>query len=203
MLLDLRPDDLRGTIESAVEQQLATAERRGIGVTVALPDRPLRIRHDAPRIGQVVTNLVGNALKFTEPGGQVRIMARPERDGGVRIEVRTPASGIQPSELPRIFDRFYRGAAEVEARSAGSGLGLAIVKSIVDMHHGTIAVESRVGQGSRFVVTLPRDPREITEVAPPRRDAPGDPRRPRRPRGRSRPPATRTWTFLHQLPTRR
>jgi signal transduction histidine kinase len=175
VLLDLRPDDVRGTIEAAVEQQLATAERRGIGVTVALPDSPLRIRHDGPRIGQVVTNLVGNALKFTDPGGQVRIVARPERDGGVRIEVLDTGVGIQPSELPRIFDRFYRGSEMVEARSAGSGLGLAIVKSIVDMHHGTIAVESRVGQGSRFVVTLPRDPREITEVAPARRDQPGDP----------------------------
>ena len=67
VLLELRPDDVRGTIESAVEQQLASAERKGIGLTVALPDRPLRIRHDPPRIGQVVTNLVGNALKFTEP----------------------------------------------------------------------------------------------------------------------------------------
>ena len=60
----------------------------------------------------------------------------------------------------------------IEARSEGSGLGLAIVKAIVDMHHGTIAVESRVGYGSRFVVTLPRDPREVTEVEPAPPDAP-------------------------------
>ena len=142
VLLDLRPEDVRGTIESAVEQQLATAERKGIGVTVALPDHPLRILHDAPRVGQVVSNLVGNALKFTEPGGEVRVSARPEPDGGVRIEVSDTGVGIQPAELPLIFDRFYRGSEMIEARSEGSGLGLAIVKSIVDMHHGTIAVES-------------------------------------------------------------
>ncbi len=176
VLLDLRPDDVRGTIESAVEHQLATAERRGIGLTLALPEHPLRIRHDGPRVGQIVSNLVGNALKFTDPGGQVTVSARSDGDDGVRIEVADTGIGIQPDELPRIFDRFYRGSELVEARSAGSGLGLAIVRSIVDMHHGTIAVESRVGAGSRFVVTLPRDPREVTEVVPPQPDPPGETR---------------------------
>jgi signal transduction histidine kinase len=161
VLLDLRPDDVRGTIESAVEQQLAAADRRGIRVIVDLPDRPLRIRHDPPRIGQVITNLVGNALKFTPRGGSVTITARHEPGGGARIEIVDTGVGIHESELPLIFDRFYRGAEANEARSTGSGLGLSIVKSIVDMHHGTIAVESRVGNGSRFVVTLPSDPREV------------------------------------------
>jgi signal transduction histidine kinase len=173
VLLDLRPDDIRGTIESAVEQQQATAERKGIGLSMALPERPLRIRHDSPRIGQVVTNLVGNALKFTSRGGDVRVLARAEPDGGARIEVLDTGAGISPAELPLIFDRFYRGAQMNEVRSTGSGLGLAIVKSIVDMHHGTIAVESRVGRGSRFVVTLPRDPREVTDVEPSQPDPPG------------------------------
>jgi signal transduction histidine kinase len=173
VLLDLRPDDVRGTIESAVEQQLASAERKGIGLTVALPDRPLRIRHDPPRIGQVVTNLVGNALKFTPRGGLVRVTARSEAEGGARIEVVDTGAGIPAAEMPLIFDRFYRGTAMNEARSTGSGLGLSIVKSILDMHHGTIAVESRVGHGTRFVVTLPRDPREVDEVETPAPDPPG------------------------------
>lgn len=167
VLLDLRPDDVRGTVESAVEQQLAAAERRGISLTATLPDRPLRIRHDAPRIGQVVTNLVGNALKFTKRGGEVRVSAHAEGDGGARIEVADTGVGIDASELPMIFERFYRGSEANEARSSGSGLGLAIVKSIVDMHHGAIAVESRLGRGSRFVVTLPRDPRDVGNVRPP------------------------------------
>jgi signal transduction histidine kinase len=162
VLLELRPDDIRGTIESAVEQQLAAAERKGITLTTTVPDRPIRIQHDAPRVGQVVTNLVGNALKFTRRGGEVRVTARQDTAGGVRIEVADTGVGIHPAELPRIFERFYRGSEANEARGAGSGLGLAIVKSIVDMHHGTIEVESRVGYGSRFIVTLPRDPRETT-----------------------------------------
>jgi signal transduction histidine kinase len=166
VLLELRPDDVRATIESAVEQQMATAERRGIALDAAVPDRPLRIRHDAPRIGQVVSNLVGNALKFTPRGGEVHVVARREPDGGARIEVSDTGVGIHPAELPRIFDRFYRGSQANEARSTGSGLGLAIVKSIVDMHHGTIEVESRVGRGSRFTVTLPVDPRQATVPGP-------------------------------------
>ena len=167
VLLDLRPDDIRGTIESAVEHQLAAAERKGIRLTVTLPDRPLRIRHDSPRIGQVVTNLVGNAIKFTDRGGEVSVLARSDGDGGARIEVVDTGVGIDAAELPRVFDRFYRGSEAMEARSTGSGLGLAIVKSIVDMHHGTIAVESRIGRGSRFTVKLPRDPRAALAVPAP------------------------------------
>ncbi len=171
VLLDLRPEDVRGTIESAVDQQRTAAERKGITLLATVPDRPLRIRHDPPRVGQIVSNLVGNALKFTPPGGEVRVLARAEPDGGARIEVVDTGVGMAPEELPHIFDRFYRGAEANEARSTGSGLGLAIVKSIVDMHHGSIAVESRRGVGSRFVVELPRDPRQVVDVEPPEPDA--------------------------------
>ena len=73
----------------------------------------------------------------------------------------TPGVGIDATELPHIFERFYRGSRANEARGSGSGLGLAIVRSIVDMHGGTVEVESRVGTGSRFTVTLPRDPRLV------------------------------------------
>jgi signal transduction histidine kinase len=171
VLLDLRPEDVRGTIESAVEQQRTAAERKDITLTVTVPDRPLRISHDPPRVGQIVSNLVGNAIKFTPPGGEIRVLARAEPDGGARLEVVDTGVGMAPEELPHIFDRFYRGAEENRARSTGSGLGLAIVRSIVDMHHGSIAVESRRGVGSRFVVELPRDPRSVTDVAPPQPDA--------------------------------
>jgi signal transduction histidine kinase len=170
VLLDLRPEDVRATIESAVDQQRRTAERMGVTLVASLPDRPLRIRHDPPRVGQIVSNLVGNALKFSRRGGEVRVVARAEPDGAARIEVMDTGVGIAPEELPRIFDRFYRGTEANEVRSTGSGLGLAIVKSIVDMHHGSIAVESRRGVGSRFVVLLPRDPREAVDPEPPAPD---------------------------------
>jgi signal transduction histidine kinase len=159
VLLDLRPDDLRVAVESAIEQARQAADRKGIRLELEVAPAPIRLRHDPQRIGQVVTNLVGNAIKFTDTGGSVQVRVRPTEDGGAAIEVADSGVGIEPDELPLIFDRFYRGTRANEARASGSGLGLAIVRSIVDMHHGTVEVESRLGVGTRFRVVLPYDPR--------------------------------------------
>jgi signal transduction histidine kinase len=160
VLLDLRPDDLRSAVESATRQHDALAERRGVSVRLDLPDAPIRIRHDPPRIGQVVANLVGNAVKFTPRGGVVSVSVE-STDDGARIDVVDTGVGIDSSELPHIFERFYRGSRANEARGAGSGLGLAIVRSIVDIHGGSVTVESGPGSGSRFTVHLPRDPQNV------------------------------------------
>ena len=161
--LDLRPDDLRATIESAVEQAQVSARRRGLDLTTDLPDEPLVTRHDPQRLGQVLTNLIGNALKFTPRGGSVRVVLSP-RNRGARIQVIDTGVGIDAAELPKIFDRFYRGSRANEARGSGSGLGLAIVRSIVEMHGGRVMVESRIGTGSTFTVTLPSDPRTSADA---------------------------------------
>src|SRR3954453_10599304 len=158
VLLDLRPDDLRVAVGSAVEQARPAARRRDLTLDLVLPDAPIRVRHDPQRIGQVVTNLVGNAIKFTEPGGRVTVRVAAVPDGAT-IEVGDTGVGIEPAELPMIFDRFYRGSIANEARGSGSGLGLAIVRSIVDMHHGNVEVSSRLGAGTTFTVALPADPR--------------------------------------------
>jgi signal transduction histidine kinase len=160
VLLELRPDDLRAAVESATHQHDALARRRGVTLALELPDAPIRIRHDPPRIGQVVANLVGNAIKFTPRGGTVRVQVAATPGGG-RIDVTDDGVGIDPAELPHIFERFYRGSRSNEARGSGSGLGLAIVRSIVDMHGGTVTVESGAKAGSQFTVHLPRDPREV------------------------------------------
>ena len=159
VLLDLRPEDLRSSVEQAVEQAAATARRRGVELTMDRPEAPIPIRHDPVRIGQVVANLVGNGIKFTPKGGSVNVQVRGEPDGSATITVADTGIGIDAAELPRIFDRFFRGARATEARSSGSGLGLAIVRSIVEMHGGTVTVESRLGTGSTFRVTLPPNPR--------------------------------------------
>jgi len=160
VLLDLRPEDLRAAVESATHQHDALAERRGVAVHLDLPDRPIRIRHDPPRIGQVVANLVANAVKFTPRGGVVQVSVEPTGEGA-RIDVVDTGVGIDSGELPHIFERFYRGSRANEARGAGSGLGLAIVRSIVGIHGGSVTVESGPGSGSRFTVRLPLDPRSV------------------------------------------
>jgi signal transduction histidine kinase len=104
---------------------------------------------------QLVSNLVGNALKFTPAGGEVRIQLAEAADEVV-ITVSDTGPGIPADELPRIFERFYRGTNVGEARASGSGLGLAISRSIVEMHGGSIDVASVEGQGATFVVRLPR-----------------------------------------------
>ena len=153
VLLDLRPDDLRAAVELAVDQASATARRRGISLDLRLPDAPVRILHDPQRIGQVVSNLIGNALKFTPRGGRVEVDLRSQGDGAV-IEVADTGVGIDAAELPRIFERFYRGTRANEARGSGSGLGLAIVKSIVDMHRRA----PERGKPGRARVALPGGP---------------------------------------------
>ena len=159
VLLDLRPEDLRSSVEQAVEQSAATARRRGVELTMDRPDQPIQIRHDPVRIGQVVANLIGNAIKFTPRGGAVRVDVRGEADHAASITVADTGIGIDPAELPRIFDRFFRGSRASEARGSGSGLGLAIVRGIVEMHGGTVTVESRPGAGATFRVVLPANPR--------------------------------------------
>ena len=172
--LDLRPDDLRATVLSAIEQAQVPTQRRGLTLTTELPDKPLVTRHDPQRLGQVLTNLIGNALKFTPRGGSVRVVLTPNGPGA-RIQVIDSGVGIDAAELPHVFDRFYRGSRANEARGSGSGLGLAIVRSVVEMHGGRVMVESRVGSGSTFTVTLPLDPRRSAEaVATGAVSAPGE-----------------------------
>jgi len=157
VLLDLRREDLRSSVEQAVDQAATAAKRRGVQVRIDRGDAPIVLRHDPVRIGQVVSNLVGNAIKFTPKGGRVEVTVRSEPAGTASITVTDTGIGIEPAELPRIFDRFFRGSRASEARGSGSGLGLSIVRGIVEMHGGTVTVESRLGAGSTFRVMLPGD----------------------------------------------
>lgn len=156
VLLDLRPDDLRAMVESAVQQAQPAADRRGVKLIAHLPAEPIRQHHDPQRMGQVLTNLLGNAIKFTPRGGEVRIILEPT-EAGAELRVVDTGVGINAAELPFVFERFYRGAEAHESRAAGSGLGLSIVRSIVEMHHGRVRISSTPGKGTEVAVELPRD----------------------------------------------
>ena len=108
---------------------------------------------DRARLQQILGNLVSNAR--VHGGGSVSISAR-ERDGAVELSVSDDGPGIAPEHLPHIFDRFYRADASRARSTGGAGLGLAIVKHLVELHDGTIAVESGAGKGTTFVIRLPR-----------------------------------------------
>jgi signal transduction histidine kinase len=112
------------------------------------------LKGDEGKLHQVLTNLVHNALKFTPSGGRVDVGAVTKEPGKIQISVRDTGPGIPPSDLPRIFDRFYSGTS-VPPDTRGAGLGLAISKSLVALHGGHLSVSSTPGQGSHFCVDLP------------------------------------------------
>jgi signal transduction histidine kinase len=154
--LQLRDEDLRTTVEDSVDHAEPMAERKGVELRTNLPDEAVILPHDPPRMGQVLGNLIGNAVKFTPQGGTIEVTVEATADGAT-FSVSDSGVGIDPDELEHVFDRFYRGTRRREERAGGSGLGLAIARSIVDMHHGRISISSTPDVGTEVVVALPRD----------------------------------------------
>jgi signal transduction histidine kinase len=154
--LQVREEDLRTTVEDSVDHAEPMAERKGVELRTHLPGDPVMLPHDPPRMGQVLGNLIGNAVKFTPKGGTIDVTVE-DSDDGATFTVSDTGVGIDPEELEHVFDRFYRGTRRREERAGGSGLGLAIARSIVDMHHGRISISSTPDVGTDVLVTLPRD----------------------------------------------
>lgn len=155
--------DIIHVIEQVVSMFATAARDRGIVLGIDVPEPPPVVHADAERLVQVLANIVGNALKFTNDGGRVTI--RVESDATmVRIAVIDTGAGIPAEHLPHIFDRYWH--ARRGAKRRGSGLGLAIAHGIVEAHHGTIGVTSTPGEGSTFVVSLPIAPPSLPEKTP-------------------------------------
>ncbi|HSP79403.1 MAG TPA: HAMP domain-containing sensor histidine kinase, partial [Myxococcaceae bacterium] len=147
-----QPQTLCSLLAEAEEMLVPLGERHGVRVEVLPPATLVLLQCDRNRIVQVLSNLAGNALKFTPAGGRVTVRAESE-EGRVRLSVSDTGPGIHPEELPHVFDHSWR-AKGVE-KTAGVGLGLAIVKGIVEAHGGCVCAESQPGQGSTFRVELP------------------------------------------------
>lgn len=126
---------------------------RGTQIELRLGD-PVMVSGNSGLLRQLLLNLVGNALRYTPPGGTVTI-ATAASDGQALLTVSDTGSGIPAEHLPRIFDRFYRADKTRSRSEGGSGLGLAICTQMAQLHGGKIEVESREGQGSTFTVSLP------------------------------------------------
>lgn len=149
LVLNKGPIDVASIVRDIVELNAPLAAEKAISLEPQL-DAMTIVEGDRHRLVQVITNLLGNAIKFTPKQGA--IVVRCQRlDDEVRVSVQDSGPGIEPENLPHVFDRFYQS----DRRRGGAGLGLAIAKGIVDQHEGRIGVESTLGKGSDFWFTLP------------------------------------------------
>ncbi|MEZ4518946.1 MAG: ATP-binding protein [Chloroflexota bacterium] len=152
--LSINPQAPADLLEAAVRAQRPQAGAKDITVTIDTSDDLPLIAADAERTGQVLRNLLGNALVHTPVGGEVHLSAEA-KDGGVVMRVGDNGPGIDPDHLPHIFDRFYRADAARDRATGGAGLGLAIAQAYVTRQNGRLGVESRPGEGAVFWVWLP------------------------------------------------
>jgi len=151
--LNVAPVDLPKLAEHMVESFRAAAESRRIALTLKAPERIEDLHGDEHRLEMVLTNLIGNALKFTPDGGRIDIVV--ESDGTLaRMSVRDTGPGISAEDQKRIFDRFYRVDAP-ERQQGGAGIGLSLARQLVELHGGALTVMSEPGQGSTFSAMLP------------------------------------------------
>jgi signal transduction histidine kinase len=159
--VDPRPEELGALLAQTLEDLRPLAAARALRLEVALPDQPVAVSCDRQRVFQVLSNLVGNAVKFTPGGGSIVVSSELLSDAVV-LSVEDSGPGIEPDHLAHIFDRYYRAAGP---ERGGRGLGLFISRGLVEAHAGRIWAESILGKGSRFCFTLPRLPAVAQAVA--------------------------------------
>jgi two-component system CheB/CheR fusion protein len=151
-----RPLSITEMCEKLVEQARPAAVARGIRLRVILPPDPVSVSGDPDRLHQVISNLLTNALKFTDAGGEVDLEVRHVPGGRVQVVVRDTGLGITSDFLPHVFDQFRQADSSSSRRHGGLGLGLTLVKQLVQLHGGTVSAESAGrGRGTTMTVELP------------------------------------------------
>jgi signal transduction histidine kinase len=149
-----QPTDVKALVEALLQDFEPLAEEEGLKLHAEYsPNLPL-VTMDKLRMAQVINNLLANALRHTSSGGILSVLVG-RSDDHVTITVRDNGEGIAPADLPNVFNRFYRSDRARARSTGGSGLGLAIAKAIVEAHDGSIRVESTLGQGATFTISLP------------------------------------------------
>ena len=139
-------------LQPSVERMRPQAERAGIKLSTEFQETLPQVMADGPRIQEVIVNLLHNAIKFTPPGGSIKVSTRIS-EKMLEVSVSDTGIGIKPADIDRIFERFYK--TDKARTSGGTGLGLSIARHTVEAHHGRIWVESIESQGSVFTFTLP------------------------------------------------
>ena len=154
MNLDLKTASMCAMLHSTAGRMRLQADRAGLVLRVECPPDLPELKFDETRIGQVLVNLTHNSLKFTKPGGEVVLSAKAV-EAGIQVAVRDNGSGIDPDDLDRIFERFYK--SDRSRSGGGTGLGLSIARHIVEDHGGKIWAESEPGRGSTVYFLIPFD----------------------------------------------
>jgi len=153
--VDARPTAIGYAIAQTVELFEPSAEAAELTLTHDVPRELPRVRADIPRVQQVLSNLLVNAIKFTPPDGRVHVAVSLDDEARfLQVSVCDSGPGIAPEDVPRLFERYWQAPRLLRA---GSGLGLFIAKGIIEAHGGTIEVETAVGKGTAFTFTLPLD----------------------------------------------
>jgi PAS domain S-box-containing protein len=164
--LRLEPTDVSSILASAVETSRPLIEASDHQLTIQISPTPMTVNADSVRLVQVMVNLLNNAARYTNPGGQIWLTAH-RIDGEAVLSVRDTGTGIPPNMLEKVFDMFAEGAALTEPAARGLGIGLALAKRLVEMHDGRIEARSEgPGKGSEFIVFLPLAPRVSPTLAP-------------------------------------
>lgn len=153
--LKLKPSylNLADMTTAAVEKLQATTNKHTISVDFSSDLPP--IRGDFERLREVLTNLIGNAIKYSPDGGSIKVEGRLENPNKIRLSISDEGIGIAPADQQRIFDRFHRVDNRLSRQTPGTGLGLYLVKSVIEAHSGQVGVNSSPGQGSTFWIELP------------------------------------------------
>jgi signal transduction histidine kinase len=154
MELKKQPCNLRDMLQRQINTLEGAARRKNIQITLSISPELRAVTVDERRLNQVITNLVGNAIKYNRDDGSITIEVE-QQDQQILVRVIDTGLGIDPEDVPHIFERFYRASRREITRIEGSGLGLSIAQAIIERHGGSIGVESKPEQGSTFWFSLP------------------------------------------------
>ena len=157
--------DLKGLLQGSLENYLLLARQKKIALVEQLEANLPRVEVDPRRLDQVLSNLIGNAIKFTGEGGTVEVGAGVEKGVGVRVYVRDSGVGIPKEEIGNLFEKYRQTTSGKTSQQKGTGLGLVICKGIVEAHGGKIWVESELGKGATFAFTIPCDREAMRETS--------------------------------------